>query len=244
MSAIDHKVIQNIGTYDHDDIDVHIDDNTIHFPMSAIDAYTEAETDALLALKADTSDVLLKDGSVELDNTYNPASSAVGDQGIATKGFVLSALDSEADLNTVSFTLAGGVNNAVIMEKHSAYNQRSGFKIPSSDYKVKIVAINVFSSSSYHDGINTHDAGIRLAEFPANSPALYGFGSGNEMYANPALFNTSTQSGTLYGFADNDEGFSAPIELTPDNILYCEIHPNFWVFADLEVSLIYTIEKV
>ena len=244
MSAIDHTLIQNIGNYTHHQIDTHIDDGTIHYPMSAIDAYTEAETDSLLAFKADTSAVLLKNGSVWLDNTYNPASSAVGDQGIATKGFVLSALDSEADINTVSFTFAGGVNNAVIMEKHSAYNQRSGFKVPSSDYKITIIGLNVFASSSYHDGVNSHDASIRLSEFSANNPTLYGFGSGNEVYNNPALFNGVTQSGTLYGFADNDNDFSTPVVLTPDMILYCELHPNFWVFSDLEVSLIYTIEKV
>ena len=36
MSAIDHKVIQNIGVYTHSAIDTHINDLTIHFPMSAI----------------------------------------------------------------------------------------------------------------------------------------------------------------------------------------------------------------
>lgn len=41
-SAIDHTVIQNIGIYSHDDIDVHINDSSIHYPMSAIDGLAPA----------------------------------------------------------------------------------------------------------------------------------------------------------------------------------------------------------
>jgi len=64
MSAIDHTIIQNIGTHTHDQIDTHIEDLTIHFPMSAINGLSPAG--------GDVGEVLTKTTSGDYDYTWAP----------------------------------------------------------------------------------------------------------------------------------------------------------------------------
>ena len=167
----------------------------------------------------------------------------INDDHLVTKKYVDDLNYRGFSVNSVSFVYAGGVNNSIILEKHSAYSGRSGYKIPNSNYVTKIQSINFYAATSFHNGSDDMKASLRLSEFDANNTSMYTFGLGDEKLLVDDMFENTINTGYKYSFADNVV-LNDSIELTPNKILMCEFYPNFWTFSDIEINIIFSIEKV
>jgi len=156
--------------------------------------------------------------------------------------WIPTSIDSIPSLNVVNFVKAGGVNDDVILEIHSAFNNISGFVIPSATYETRIKGIKIKSSYAHHDSNNDVNVSLRLSTLPFNQHNLYVDGDGNTVYENDNAIPISI-NGNRYHFVQTVDD-NLDVLLPEDSILFCELHPKFWAFADLEVTIIYSLVRV
>jgi len=188
------------------------------------------------------------DNSIEINHKFRGGSYIVPiiDEEYVQKKYIDDSIAGHKSIRTADFVYAGGVNSGVILEIHSAFNDKSGLPIPSTDYEVDVVGVRVAASSSYNNN-NPDGVKLQLSEMDKDSSIPFDFGVGDSKYYVADIFNGISQSGMKYNFLFNipdNVSYPFPIRLTPDKILFCEFYPNNWTFTDLKVTVIYTINKV
>ena len=221
MSAINHTVIQNIGTYAHSAIDVHIDNLDIHFP-DVIDLSTYIRTSGSWVYfdpntKFDTSGINIYATSANLeahtsDTEIHYMMSAIDHTVIQNIGtYAHSAIDTHISAtnnpHSVTQTQVGlsAVDNTSDMDKPISIATQNAL-----DFKFETSAINQYTTTASFD---SHTSNISI-HFPdvTDSNSYFRTSGAWVLYTQPVPLYGATSArpltpaaGTIY--TDTDLGY-------------------------------------